>query len=191
MQKERMMGSGVDLLFSSCLRFKEPTFDPFDSDFNFDISQLICASNVELPAGCGYINLTKAYPDHHSYYQVLYEDDAWNVVAKGLYMDLPPFHFDSLPTANVDGDSLIQLAQRMPIDTIAIDRVLSTYGLMPFFPDTAVSNRFSRFYLDQDSVIHRGNFNWDPDGEQLAVRCSFGFLISPSKRGNLRPIESN
>ncbi len=73
---------------------KDPTYNPFDQEFDISINQVIKNGCDTLSAGCGYYNLTEKSTTSRMYYQI-YSDEFYEVVAKGYVYHIDTFRFNS------------------------------------------------------------------------------------------------
>lgn len=65
----------------------DPTYNPFDNEFEINTAELIKSKVDTISAGCGYFNLTKKINNHLVYYQIFAEEPKI-IVAKGLIIPL-------------------------------------------------------------------------------------------------------
>ena len=108
------------LLSLSLLHFigckEAPTYNPFDDQFDINVSTLIRDKCDTINTGCGYWNLQENSGRLRTYYQI-YADDWRKVVAKGFsyYADtlildknihLTKFEYDSILYQNIKINSL-------------------------------------------------------------------------------------
>lgn len=99
----------ASIAFSSCK--KNPTYNPFDKEFNISIKQVIKNKCDTIAAGCGYFNLRENSKPSYMYYQVYFED-FHEVVAKGYvyYIDTFEIHKFSDYYRSEKRDSILNLS---------------------------------------------------------------------------------
>jgi len=102
---------------------KDPTYNPFDKEFNISIKEVIQNGCDTIPAGCGYFNFTEKSSPAKMYYQVFYED-FFKVVAKGFV-----YHIDTFKLNNsVEYYELRDSLEKLPFKTSKLNKNLLKYN---------------------------------------------------------------
>jgi len=111
------------LVFACCK--EEPSYNPFDEQFNVSVSQVVKNECDTIPAGCGYINLKEKEGRGRTYYQVSY-DFFDEVVAKGFIYDVDTFEVDYYQGYYLDR-KLVDSLKQFFIPTEHLNKNLSKY----------------------------------------------------------------
>ncbi|CAL2088670.1 hypothetical protein [Tenacibaculum sp. 190524A05c] len=93
------MKISIKILFSISLLYfisckETPNYNPFDDQFDVNVSKLIKDNCDTISAGCGYFNLQENSGRLRTYYQI-YMDDWRKVVAKGFNYSLDTMQIDT------------------------------------------------------------------------------------------------
>jgi len=104
---------------------KESTYNPFDTEYDISVRQVIRNGCDTISAGCHYYNLRQQTKPSYMYYQV-HSDNFYDVVSKGFI-----YHIDTFTIAKFDNyyksahrDSILD----MPFSIRNLDRELEKYN---------------------------------------------------------------
>lgn len=143
------------LIISGCNEKQHATLNPFDSQFDINMTNLYQHVSDTLPAGCGYFNLIIEKEKHQIYYQVYEFHDT--IEGKGLSLTI-----DSLQVRNYtdksNDDSVIAVLRAKPFDTSIVDQIMASYKMIR----TNNITPWTLTYMDE----HRNRFD-------LSINISF------------------
>ena len=105
----------ISLLIFSCK--KSPNYNPFDNQFNINVSALIKDKCDTINAGCGYWNLQENSGRLRTYYQI-YVPNFNNVVAKGFTYYLDTIQIDTINTSLNQYKSIIKNLDNLDIEKL-------------------------------------------------------------------------
>lgn len=160
------------ILLMSILSCQEiqPTYNPFDNQFDVSVRQLIDDNCDKISADCGYYNYTRNYGTLRPYYQI-YSDDPYLVIAKGFEYQIDTFRIKQYDVVYKDGD----LAKK------TLDSIIH----LPINEET-MNNEFGKYEyqvaskaLDTIKIVH----NEHQDTIPLRVKAYFDYRIRSVIRG--------